>query len=267
MLSPFLRIYRNRLIFSGIFALLVTLGMYMGLTADTPKDIGVFWHRACTCPIDPEDARFLLLSFSGSMFIIALAFGIMSPARNINPRASRFFLTRPVPRIALQAYPLAITTAAIVLLPLLAWTLLITWLTVVHAPSLNHIIALLALAPAPSKADPQASMLAVLSSIHFARFYLGSILAALCIYIFYSAQRWFTISRNKWLRATAVFINLAVFLPWFLFRSRWLTSVVFFIPSKSSVMFVPSITYLALHAAFIAVAFWLIYNTLRKAEL
>lgn len=267
MFYPFLRIYRKRLIFMGVFALVVTLGMHMGLTADSPKDVGVFWHRACTCQLDPDDARFLLLSFSGTMFITALVLGINSPARNINPRESRFYLTRPLSRLALQTYPLTIAATAIALLPLLPWTLLILWLTLAHAPSLAHITALLSLASATSTLQAGDSILTVLSSIHFARFYLGSLLVALCLYIFYSAQRWLAISRNKWLRTTATLINLAVFLPWLLFRSRWLTSVVFFIPPKSSILFVPSITYLALHAAFIAVAFYLIDDTLRKAEL
>jgi hypothetical protein len=70
-----------------------------------------------------------LLSFDIAGGLLAIMLGLAIPLRTPGaPNEARFLLTRPVSRIAIQFYPLAISVAAITLLPLLSWVVVVVCL-------------------------------------------------------------------------------------------------------------------------------------------
>ena len=160
LFRPHLRLLRGRLIAAAVFALGIVLIEFMA-TASDDLSLGAFWHQACTCPVDPSDVR-ILLTLALDFVFVAGIMGYMSgmgknSASYPQPSALRFMLTRPQSRLDLVLAPFLIAATAIILLPGLAWLLLIGWLYLVHAPSLGHLVAVLETIPAASQLGPHPS--------------------------------------------------------------------------------------------------------------
>ena len=78
----------------------------------------------CDCGSDSAMNRLkmLLASFSIASLPLGVIFGFGAAIHAPGvPNEQRFLLTRPIPLLAMQFYPLALATGAIVVLPALGW--------------------------------------------------------------------------------------------------------------------------------------------------
>ena len=128
---------RGRLITAAAISLAAVLIEFMATTSDD-LSLGVFWHKACTCPVDPSDAR-ILLSVAIFFVVIAGILGYMSgTGRNVQRlrptlRSTCFMLTRPQSRLDLVLVPFLLAATAITVLPGNSpGLLLVGWLYLVH---------------------------------------------------------------------------------------------------------------------------------------
>ena len=265
LLQPHIRLLRTRLIVAAVCTLVAVLAVYIVVVAGDGPSLGIFWHTACTCPVDPDDVGILLSS--GLVFaLIACVLGFMGGYTPNLAASLRFTLTRPQSRLDVVLVPTLIAATAIALLPGAVWLLLLGWLTLVHAPALGHLVAVLETIPDASNLGPHPSLLALASAAHFVRIYLAGISIALCIYLFLHSGRWLMQSRFTTVKLIGVLSSALVFAGPFVMRflpRSWL----FLPPKDGPVNFAPSIFSIALHFAFAAAWFYATLWTIRDAEL
>jgi len=270
LLRPHLHLLRGRLIAAAAVTLGVVLLEFIATSADD-LSLGALWHKACTCPVDPSDAR-ILLSLAIDFLLIAGILGFRSgTGKNlqsyVEPSALRFMLTRPQSRLDLILAPFLIAATAIILLPGLVWLLLVGWLYLVHAPSLGHLVAILETIPAASHLGPHPSFLALAAATHMGRFYLAGISVGLCVYVFLTSSRWLTQSRFTSAKIVGLFGSVFVFLLMFALRFAWTRSLLFSPAHYDAVTYLPSQTAIALHFAFFVAWFYGTLWIVRDLEL
>jgi hypothetical protein len=269
LFRPHLRLLRGRLITAAAVALGIVLIEFMA-TASDGLNLGAFWHQACTCPVDASDAR-ILLTLALNFVFIAGIMGYMSGTGKTQsyppPAALRFMLTRPQSRLDLILAPFLIAATAIILLPGLAWMLLIGWLYLVHAPSLGHLVAVLETVPAASHLGPHPSFLALAHATHLGRFYLAGISVGLSVYVFLTSIRWLMQSRFTSIKIVGLFSSVFVFLLMSAIRFAWIRSLLFYPPHYAAVTYLPSLTAVILHFAFVVAWFYGTLWIMRDTEL
>jgi len=263
-IRSFLLLYRARFAFAAVASVFVALAVLFLTSAESPTDFGVLWHHFCGCPPDPADAGILLNASTFTCFCIGAAMGLGLGAAggaqanhgNTVPGMvygeMRFLLTRPMRRTTVLLLPIAISAAAIALFPAAGLLLLLGWLSLVHAPALQHLVDIARLIPGAEAIGPHPSLLTVLSATHYARYYAASVSVGLCIFGIYYVQRWWIHSKSKWLRWASLVTFLMPILPGFLFASSprrmgWLVLI-------SPTMTQPSLLAISLHVLFAAVA-------------
>jgi hypothetical protein len=274
LLRPWLFYYRRRLITAAIFSVVAACLTYMWVTADGFSDVGVFWHSFCGCPVDPDDAHFLLNNLSFDTFILAIIFGFLSPgATNAGTNLpegpfkaiGRFFLTRPISRSDAFLVPQAIALASIALLPLLAFLLLFGWLRLVHAPSLHHLLATLQVIPAASALGPHPTLVQLLGALSAARRYLAAVSVGFSAFAILASQQWLMLSANKKLNALGVLPLLLLFVPATRLMGRHASGFVFLAPNRDTYLtYLPSTLAISLHfavAAAVLYGCWRIFST------
>ena len=270
LLRPFLNLYRKQLIWGAGFSLAAVLLFHIIVSAQSLTDIGVFWHHVCGRPVNPNNTRLLFISFSFLMFFLGMLFGLTPATANkvlVPPSKARFLLTRPASRFAIQFYPFAISAAAIILFPAAAWLLLLGWLRLVEAPSLDHLTALAELIPAASTLGVHPSLSSVLLALHFGRFYVAEVSVGLSMYALFASQAWLVLSPRKWLSIPGSFIGVLLFTWYFALRIDWVAESCLLLWSKHSLYAFPSTLNITLHFAFIALMLSLTAFSIREAEL
>lgn len=268
MIGPWLLLARRRLIASFAVSLFFALVIHMWVSAESLTDVGIFWHHFCGCPVDPDDVR-VLLNFPMTAcivgFFLGAAYSTASPGGLIN---TRFLLTRPISRATVLFAPLGVATAAIAVIPALAYLLLLGWLRLVHAPSLLHLLATLQLLPAVAALGPHPRFFDLLSAIAFPRRYLASIALGLCAYTFMASQRWLQISPSRKLRLFGALPALVVMFPVFRLLSRDTANAAFMTPGRGTPLgYAPSTLSIALHFAFTAAIVCGCWRLLRTVEI
>lgn len=274
MIRPWLLLARRRLIASFAVSLLFALFTHMLVSAESPMDIGVFWHHFCGCPAGPSDFR-ALLNFPLTACLVGVFFGIGANGANTNTanvpttRSNTLFLfTRPVSRATILLAPLAVATAAIAILPLFAYLLLLGWLRLVHAPSLLHLLAILQQLPAAAALGPHPRLFDLFSAIEFPRRYVASIALGLCSYTFMASQRWLMLSPNRKLQIFGM-MPIVLFVPLLLRVSgEKVSRVVFMTAGRGAPLgHAPSTLLISLHFAFAAAVVFGCWRLLRTIEI
>jgi len=270
LFRPHLRLLRGRLIAAAAVTLGTVLIEFMATSSDD-LSLGAFWHKACACPVDPSDAR-ILLTLAIDFVLIAGTLGFRSgTGKNsqsyVQPSALRFMLTRPQSRLDLVLAPFLICAAAIILLPGLAWFLLLGWLYLVHAPSLGHLVAILEIIPAASHLGPDPGFPALAAATHMGRFYLAGISVGLAVYVFLSSSRWLMQSRFTSVKLVGLFGSVFAFLVVFALRFAWTRWLLFTPVHYDAVTYLPSQTAIALHFAFFVAWFYGTLWVIRDLEL
>lgn len=269
ILRPHFLLLRGRLFIAALIALVAVFLIISDTSGSSLFDIGVLGREGCGCPLDPSDTRRLLNAAIVFLIVGALLDFPLFPAKQGGPGASRFLLTRPIPRLHVLLAPFLICAIAIAILPGLAWLLLLGWMHLVHAPALGHLISLLELVPAAGALGPHPTFASLAAATHLSRFYLAGISLGLDAYVIACSARWTPHSpRNwiKWLGLLSSFILFASFgmLP---LIGRWLpNSLLFVLPHDSAFTYVPSSEAIALHFAFAAAWFCGTYLVMLDTE-
>jgi hypothetical protein len=279
LLRPWLLYYRLRLMASAIFSLFLVCLAHMWVSGDGLLDFGIFWHTFCGCPVDRNDAYFLLNLPPLLALSIGLIFGFLAPGLvgysigsevpGGNFKAlNRYFLTRPISRSNFFFFPQIVAVTAIAVFPPLAVLLLVAWLRLVHAPSLPHLMETIRVIPAVSALDPHATLVQVFSALSAPRRYLAALSVGVCAYAIFSSTRWLLISPDKRLNVLGVFPIFFMFAPMWLILSRHTSNLVFLAPRTGTPLtYLPSDLGIALHfgiAAAIVLGCWQI---LQRVEL
>ena len=274
MIRPWLLLARRRLIASFAVSLLFALFVHMIVSAESLTDVGVFWHHFCGCPANPGDFR-ILLNFPITACLVGVFFGIGSNGANTNTanvpatRSSTLFLfTRPISRATILFAPLAVATAAIAILPLFAYLLLLGWLCLVHAPSLLHLLAILQQLPAAAALGFHPRLWDLLFAIELPRRYLASIALGLCSYTLLVSQRWLILSPNRKLQILGM-MPVVLFVPLLLkISGEKVSRVVFMTAGHSAPLgYAPSTLLISLHFAFAAIVVFGCWRLLRAIEI
>jgi hypothetical protein len=255
---PWLLYYRYRLVAAAISSLLLTCLAHLWVSGDGFLDFGIFWHGFCSCPVDPNDAYFLLNVPPLIALVVGLIFGLLTPGAVALPAAAG------IPGNQLKALSRFFLTAA--------FLLLVGWLGLVHAPSLHHLMASIRIIPAVSKLGPHPSFVQVLTAVSASRRYLAAISVGFCAYAILSSQQWLMLSPSKKINALGVVPVFVLFAPMWLIIGQLMVNrmahVVFLAPGRgASLAYVPSALGIALHLGFAAVILMGCWRVLRTAEL
>ena len=278
LLRPWLLYYRRRLITAAIFSVVTACFAHIWVSAKSFSDFGIFWHSVCGCPVDPDDARFLLNNLSLDTFVLAIIFGYLSPGTTNSASASlpggpfkavgRFFLTRPISRGDAFFIPQAIALAAIALLPPIAFLLLFGWLRLVHAPSLHHLLATLQVIPAVSALGPHPTFVQLFTALSASRRYLAAVSVGFSAFAILSSHQWLMLSANKKLNALGIFPLLLLFVPVAKFMGRHAPRFLFLAPSRDTYLtYLPSTLAITLRFGIAAAILYGCWRIFRTAEL
>lgn len=276
-IRAYLVLYRTRLIWCVIVALLIPFAIVLFAASEHGLDFGVFWNHFCGCPPGVGDAVGLLYSstFTAVVIGVILSLGV----RSVNAYANHagapgfrsgmpFTLTRPMSRKSALFTPAIIATLTIVILPALGFAIIFGWLRLAHAPALAFFPRALRLIPSASTLPADASLSTLLIAAHAPAMYLASISMGLIAFSLYYAQRWLTLSQNSWVRtAGALQPTLLYFTPVAnRLLGRGYSSVLYMIPLKQNLAWHPTLLLLFLHYAFpVALLLWS-WRTLQAAD-
>ena len=279
LLRPWLLYYRHRLLASAILSLILVCAAHVLVSGDGPLDFGIFWHGFCGCPVDPSDAYFLLNLPPFLALCIGLIFGFMAPGASGYAGGSqvpgghfkalsRFFLTRPVSRANFFFSSQIIAVTAIAVFPTLAILLLIGWLRLVHAPSLEHLMATIRVIPAVSALDQHATVTQLFSALSAPRRYLAGLSVGVCAYAIFSSTRWLLISPDKRVNVLGVFPIFLMFAPIWLIVGRHTSNLIFLAPRTGTPLtYLPSTLGIALHFGIAAAIIFACWQILKGVEL
>src|SRR5580704_3156086 len=131
-------LYRRRLLAAAFIVLLVP-ALFVYIAANL-----------CDCGGNAviNELKMLLVSFSIVSLLLGVIFGVGAAIHAPGvPNQPRFLLTRPIPLLAMQLYPLAIATGAIVVLPAVGWMVVLLALGLAHAPMLGRLTTVVAAYP------------------------------------------------------------------------------------------------------------------------
>jgi hypothetical protein len=226
LFRPFLLLLRNGLGVTAILSLLAALLVVL------------------------TDLRYIYIIFFYLYFLIGVFLG-----RSRGYAQTRFLFTRPIPRSAVLLRPLAVTSVAIAVFPVAALLLLLGCQHLLHATALGRPAAMVALIPSASGVA-QPSLVDLLATIHFARYYLATLSIGLCAYTVVASAGWFTLSPSKWVRSLS---SLPAFLIFLLIVStngiapRALGTLLLLLPPRGAGLdYLPSTSSIALHFVFAA---------------
>jgi len=260
LLRPYLLLYCKRLIVSAVMSLgcaLLTLFMTSGRLMTSAGG----------------DARKLLNPFLFASVLLSIILGVSSgfgvvPTPGFQGEV-RFLLTRPTARRTLILQPLWLSALAFAILPGLAWLLVLGWLKLVHAPALDHLVALVEMVPSASTLGPHPSFISLMSALHMGRRFVAGLSVGLSLYAIFVSQRWLRLSRNQLLRALSWLIFLLFYLP----MASVFISPSFFTPvfltglKNSDLSYLPSSLGITLHFVFAAAVLLGSWRLLRQVEL
>jgi hypothetical protein len=279
-LRPFILLARDRLILLAVMSLMPILVVFYMSTAGHFTDIGVFWHHfSGNAPVARDTYPLLygwniLYIYLGATLGFAPTFGAKAQASGASGmggglNSARFLLTRPTSRISALLRPFAIATVALAIIPALNLLLLLGWLSLVHAPSLGHLVALLELVPSASTLGPHPSFFTLLVASHFLRYSLSGYALGLCSYAALTASQWLTLSASSWLRFLGATPLFALYCgPLLMIHAGALRSTVLMLPEKGASLAVqPSLVAIVLHLAFAAAALCASWSLIRRTEL
>jgi|GEM_PF-3746912 len=137
--------YRTRLIWCAIVALLIPFAIVLLTASEGSPDFGVFWNHFCGCAPGTGDTVVLLYGSTLTALIVGILLGHGNPlakgyaAGQLAPGSRSgmpFLLTRPTTRSRALFAPVIIATLAIFILPALGFTIIFSWLRLVHTPAL-----------------------------------------------------------------------------------------------------------------------------------
>jgi len=254
-------LYRRRLLAAAFIALLAPI-LFLLIAANL-----------CDCGGDAvtDKLKMLLASFSVVSLLLGIILGT-SPAIQMPgvPNQSRFLLTRPIPLLAMQFYPLAIATGAIVVLPAVGWMAVLGVLGLAHAPMLGRLAAVVAAYPQILWLGPNPSLSAMLGAMQTGRRYLAAVSVGLAIYTLFAALRWCTASTNQRLRPLgiiSVLLPLLLLVVTFLWRSSISEAILLVQLHQGSPDYAPSNLGVILHFVFAAMCICAQFTVMRDIEI
>jgi hypothetical protein len=263
LLLPYLMLYRGRFIAGSIVAM-----------ASVVLTLTIMGGNLCDC-LPGGQFRSLLIPMASSDILcstMAVIFGLAVAMRAPGaPNEVRFLLTRPMSRVSIQFYPLAISVAAMALLPVLSWAVILGGMAMVHAHALESMAIAARLIPAAAALGPHPSFLQVMSALDVGRRYFAALSVGLTVYGPLAAQRWFLLNRRKSIRIagglTALIIPLPMVLVPFMIKGSSFVSWLLLLPlQQDGLTYLPSITGIALHLAFAAAWICGAFFALREIE-
>lgn len=201
----------------------------------------------------------VVLAGLGYIYIILLSLYLCIGAflgRSRGYAQTRFLFTRPIPRSAVLLHPLAVASFAIAVFPVAALFLLLGCLHQVHATALGRPVAMVALIPSASGLGLQPSLVELLTTIHFARYYLVTLSIGLCAYMVMASAGWFALGPSKWLRSlstvSSFLIRLLIVSTNGIVPRAFSTLLFLWPPRGAGLNYLPSTSGIALHFAFAA---------------
>jgi hypothetical protein len=268
LLRACLLLFRGRFIAGSIVAI-----------ASVVLTLTIMGANFCDCLHDSQFRSLLIpMAFSDILCLtMAVIFGsaIAGSATAMRafgaPNEVRFLLTRPISRIAIQFYPLAISVAAMALLPVLSCAVILGGMAMLHVHALENIALAARLIPAVAALGPHPSFLQVISALDVGRRYFAALSVGLAMYGPLAAQRWFLLNRHKSIRIvggfTALMIPLPMVLVPFMIKGSSFVSGLLLLPlQQGGVTYLPSRTAIALHLAFAAAWICGTFFALREIE-
>jgi hypothetical protein len=248
---PVLLSARKPLLAAFIASFMIGVIGILLVSADSFWDIGVLWHTVSQRRATPDDSRFLLCSLLLmevlTAYILAGRVGNGATLGSDTSRA-RFLLTRPETRSALFLAPLLLASAALLCIPATAALLLLAWLALVHAPVLDHLIAVAQLVAAACPPGTHPGLLPLLGALHLGRRYLAAFAFGICVVAIVHTRRWLMFSPNATVkRLASAGMLLYYFLPAMLAFAKPLASTLLLLPSGLAL---PSTLNMTLHLSF-----------------
>jgi hypothetical protein len=229
--------------------------------------------NVCDCAGDTAASRLrlLLASFSIVSLLLGIVFGIGAAVHTPGtPNQARFLLIRPIPRVAMQFYPLAIAASAILVFPAGGWLTVLGVLGLTHAASLPRLIAAVSAYPKVLSFGPHPSIFVVLGAIQTGRRYLASVSVGIAIFAFFGVLQWCTASTNQKLRQIGIsglvlspVLLLVLNLLWGSYLSQAILLVQF---GHGQPDYVPSSLGIALHIGFAAACICTQFAAMRHIE-
>jgi len=263
LLRPYLMLYRGRFIAGSIVAI-----------ASVVLTLSIMGANFCDCLHGGRFGSLLIpmASFDILCSTMAVIFGAAVAMRAPGaPNEVRFLLTRPMSRIAIQFYPLALSVAAMALLPVLSWAVILGGMAMVHAHALENIAAAPRLIPSVAALGPHPSFLQLMSALNVSRRYFAALSVGLTMYGPLAAQRWFLLNRRKSIRIvgglTVLMIPLPMVLVPFMIKGSAFVSWLLLLPfQQGGLTYLPSRTGITLHLAFAAAWICSTFFALREIE-
>jgi hypothetical protein len=263
--AAFLRLYRRRMWWAFAVAMaIVQLGFYFIGTHFA--NLSVYWHGACNCRVSSSDPLALLEVTVAASFYVGVTIGFPTGVTVANRGDTRFLMTRPVSRTRLLWLPFAIAATAVAVLPLVSILLLLGWLSLVGAPVVGHVKALLELVPSAAMLGQGASLWTIAAATHFWWFYAAGISLGLCSYALIASQRWLVLSEHNWLKILGGLTPLILWLPAYLVRNRWFREVALMVPARGNPNGSPSALAIGLHVIFAGAVVFECWRLARVAE-
>jgi hypothetical protein len=255
-------LFRRRFLAAAIVALLV------------PVFFALIAANLCDCGSDSvmDKLKMLLATFSIASLLLGVIFGfgaaIYAPGV---PNQPRFLLTRPIPLLAVQFYPLAFAAGAIVVLPALGWMVALGTLGLAHQPTLQRLNAIVAAYPQVLSLGSHPSLPAMFAAMQTGRRYLAAVSVGLAIFTLFAMLRWLTASTNKRLRQFGILslvpLPMLLLLVNFLWRSPIPQAILLVRLGNGSPDFVPSNLGIALHFVFAAACVCTQFTIMRDIEI
>jgi hypothetical protein len=228
----------------------------------------------CDCGSDSvmDRLKMLLASFSIVSLPLGVIFGVGAAIHAPGvPNQQRFLLTRPIPLLAMQFYPLALATGAIVVLPGLGWMAVLGGLALAHAPMLQRLATVVEAYPQVLSLGPHSSLPAILGAMQTGRRYLAAVSVGLAIFALFAMLRWCTASTNKRLRQLAILglvpLPMLLLFVSFLWRSSISQAILLVQLRHGSPDSLPSNLGIALHFAFAAACICAQFAVMRDIEI
>lgn len=255
-------LFRRRLLAATFIALL------------TPALFVLVAANLCDCGPDSaaNKIKVLLASFSVASLFLGVIFGMGAAIHASGmPSQPRFLLTRPITLLAMQFYPLAFATGALVLLPALGWIAVLGTLALAHAPMLQRLAAALAAYPQILSLGSHPSFSAMLDAMQISRRYLAAISVGLAVFTLFAMLRWCVASTNKRLRQLGILglipLPFLLLLVNFLWRSPISQAILLVQLRNGSPDYVPSNLGIALHLVFAAACICAQFAVMRDIEI
>jgi hypothetical protein len=255
---PWFLLYRTRLLWCAGVSVAAAF-LYVLATAAT----------ICDCQPPAADAFVLSVPFTvGAIFVAGiLAIGVIG-----NKAGAKGFIvfqfTRPAPRQELLLLPLSIGIAAIVLLPVLGWVLVLEGIRLFEPVWLSRLVRIAELMPAASGMGAHPALVDLFSALHLLRRWMAASSVGLCVYAVYAAQRWFLLSDIGRLNLAGALISiLPAVVPLLAFIDRPALSGLLLFPSRGNgLAYLPTTFGIGLHLAFAAALLAASWQVLRRLE-